>query len=123
MSETVFYIGKAKKLPLDERETLEMKCKSLCNENGITELKSYNDTWQEEVIDIKIDEKSYDRKYVIAKGNVYQILEIENREYDDMIEARENSDGTIGYFLRYYNGGAGFGECFEEAIGKLENGK
>ena len=36
-----------------------------------------------------------------------------------MPKSYTKKDGTIEYELRYYNGGAGFGECMEEAFDKL----
>jgi hypothetical protein len=50
---------------------------------------------------------------------LYELTKEEHDPEEDIIKAINNTDGTIEYELRYYNGGAGFSECLDAALDKL----
>ena len=55
--------------------------------------------------------------HFIRNDNVYLIHSKGKVDpYDDIINAKQNEDGTIDFELRWYNGGASMEECLEEAL-------
>ena len=54
---------------------------------------------------------------------LYRIIsKLSHEEDEEIITAKQTDDPfEIEYELRYYNGGAGFEECLEEAMDKLNN--
>ncbi|NRU52390.1 hypothetical protein [Clostridium beijerinckii] len=93
-----------------ENETLEEQCKRML---GIKRLDNYYDSYEEAIRDS-------DERYIIHKGNVYEVIEDRECCGDDIFEAKENSDGTISYVLSYYNGGCGYTEAIGESLNRLK---
>lgn len=115
MSETVHYRGKAIKIEGDA----EITAKIILAEKGIVELKSYNDTYLEQLCD---DDENY--FYEPTRGELYALDYTEHDLDEEIISAKEaGKEGEIEFELRYYNGGAGFSECLEEAFAKLYSAK
>lgn len=113
MSETVHYTGRLKLVEKLENETLEEQCKRVLSWYNYTDLR-YCDSWEEMLCD-----ELY-KKYVIHNENVYEVVEQRSRDMDDdVFEAIENSDGSISYVVRYYNGGCSFDEAIGYALDKL----
>ena len=112
MSETVHYKGKA--VLISQGEQAEIDAKIILAEKG-KERDSYYSTNIEYLVGDYYQEYFYDKK---TKG-LYNI-EYEEHELDqEIIRAEEKEDGSIEFELRYYNGGAGFDECLQEAFNKL----
>lgn len=113
MSHTEHHIGKLKKvLPLPGL-TVEQQMLQLLADHGHTEMPSYYKDVRE-----WFSNEISERKYFYYKGDVYS-LDDEDMEDQDIIKASRNDDGSISYHLMFYNGGASFGECLEEALDKL----
>lgn len=110
MSETVHYKGKIKLLEKLPNETLEEQCKRISLEYGIEDAFECYDSWEEAFYQELYDD------YIIARGNVYKLLECNELDSEDVFNAYENPDGTIGYDVVYYNGGCGLSEAIEEAL-------
>lgn len=109
MSETVHYRGKVTKLDKSPSELLdEIEPKWREDE--------FYDT-PEEYISCEIDEEKY---FYHEKTKTLYKVEREELDPYELIMAYENPDGSKSFHLLYYNGGAGFNECLEEALDKLE---
>lgn len=89
-------------------DTLEERAEAACNQFGFQKAE-WHDSWLECLRD-----EGY-RKVYIHNGVVY---EVHDEELDScgFAEATENEDGSIDYFISYYNGGAGFDEVLNAAI-------
>jgi hypothetical protein len=67
-----------------------------------------------------VDEYFYDvEQYTEVNGKIYEVQDNEFDGYIDIFEAFKNSDGTINYIVKFYNGGCSFDEALEEATSKL----
>jgi hypothetical protein len=112
MSETVHYRGTAKRVDL-QGLTNEEFAQNYLKENDY-EIKSYYETALECLID-----NFYDDFFFYARNkSLYQITKEDVDIDDEIITANFNGD-KINYELRFYNGGAGFDECLEEAFDKI----
>lgn len=112
MSETETHVGKAKLLFPRENQSLESLARELCELNDYKS--SYCDTYEQ-----VLHEEGY-RKYVVLKDSILEILEDRTSD-DDLCFAKQNPDGTLDYFLQYYNGGCSFGEALESALKKMKS--
>ena len=113
MSETVWYKGKLTEIKPTQTRTTEFTARKILVEDRGLEKATYHETYLEALCDELYEE------YYTYKGKLYKLTK-ESYEYDDdIIRASNNVDGTIEYELKYYNGGAGFGECMDEALDKL----
>ena len=111
MSEIVHYTGKITPVGKLLNETLEEQCKRILAEHNYFELNGYCDSWRE-----MLYEELYER-YVIACGEVYKVIEKNNKNMDyDIFNAHDNEDGTIDYEVMYYDGGCSFNEAIEYAL-------
>lgn len=112
MSETVHYKGTATFLA--SGEDVEPKARHLLLIRGIKEKPDYHYTWAEFIAD------KYYTEFFYHIGN-RELYAINYKELDpnELIQASRNNNGSIDFHLLYYNGGAGFSECLEEAINKL----
>jgi len=115
MSETVHYKGVATLISREEQA--EIDAKIILAEKGDNK-DDYYSTWVEQLCD------HYYKDY-FYHPNTKSLYEISYTEHDldeEIIHAKyvgfDNSQ--IGFELRYYNGGAGFNECLEEAFNKLK---
>lgn len=57
--------------------------------------------------------------HVIVNSKVYEIIEDNRFDDVDIFDATKNTDGTIDYTLRYYNGGCGYNEAIETALKRM----
>ena len=114
MSDYEQHIGRAIPVQSEVNESLEDMAKRVLVTMGETELPSYHDTYVEYLAD-----HCY-KEYALVNGVLYKLEEEEIDSYDDIYYAKKNSDGSINYVLRYYNGGCGFDEAFEDAINGLD---
>jgi len=113
MSYTETHIGKLQKVDLAGK-TIEEWAKEECIKQDIKELSSYNDTWIEELRD-----RDY-RKYFLVDGEIWEAIEHQELEDDDIYQLTPNSDGTISFTMRFYNGGTCLSECIEEGLEQLK---
>lgn len=110
MSQTEFHSGKIKKVETDDVESF---CKEKCNQVGITELSSYNDSW---LAQLRWDNKINDQ-YIVLHGDLYMILEhYENDDPEYFCNVTNNDDGTINFITSFYNGGTCLEEMLEDEI-------
>lgn len=118
MSETVHYQGKVREvLPL-EGKTLEETAQTICEKLDIP-LSDYTKRWKDGSWVFELSDNQYD-KFVMVGDKLYEILEKKDVDPDsDIIRAEDIGNNEFTFELRYYNGGAGFDECLEEAIKKL----
>lgn len=114
MSNMETHFGKLRKVELPENHTLEDWCREKCQDKGITEISSYNDSWEEQFRD------HFHEKYFIVNGEVWEVfdhIESEDGYADIMIP---NPDGTITFFMEFYNGGTCLSEMIEEGLERLK---
>jgi len=115
MSETVHYKGTINKVVIPTGKTTEQVISEILKSKGIKMASYYKD-----VIECLTDECYREYFYYRKTETLYKIHNEELDPYNDIILANENPDGSISYELKYYNGGAGFDECLEEALNKLK---
>ena len=111
MSETVHYKGTLKEIKKLENETLENQCKRLLDNE---KLSSYCESYRE-----MLEDENYEKLF-IYDDVLYSVEMQEIDPYDDLFVANKNEDGTIGFEVKYYNGGCGFNEAIGYAIKKME---
>ena len=115
MSETVHYKGIATKIEQPNDKTLLDVAKGILKERNY-DIPDYYDNAIECLTQEFYEEFFYHPK----TKNIYKITKEHHDLDEDIIKADLMDDGTIVYELRYYNGGAGFQECMEEAFDKLD---
>ena len=111
MSETVHYKGKAVKIDCKNIEEYALKVL----EKKSKEREDYYDTAIEQITQDYYEEFFYDSEKEILYSITYESHDLE----EEIIKAEKQPDGSIAFELRYYNGGAGFEECLQEAMNKL----
>ena len=114
MSETVHYRGTAKRVDLQGLTNEEFAQKFIKNNNR--EVPDYYKTATEYLV------STWDKEYFFYPRNqtLYKITRDDIDLDDEIIKAEFDSTCEgINYELRYYNGGAGFEECLEEAFDKI----
>jgi hypothetical protein len=116
MSETVHYRGVATKIEQPNDKTLIEVAESILKERNI-ELDEY---YEGNSIKQLCEDMHYEFFYYPGTNSLYSITRECVDQYDDIIQAELKDNGTIEYDLKYYNGGAGFEECLEEAFDKLK---
>jgi len=118
MSQTEHHVGKLIEVKPYAGETVEELMLRLLEENG------YGNILEDFYDDIAdwFNEDLYDA-YYNYNGTIYKIIDKEFEDDDDIITATLEDDNTISYQLRFYNGGASFGECLGEALDKLNKKK
>jgi len=72
-----------------------------------------------EIEDIDMFEDHYYEKAIIVNGLVYEIKYSKVYDYEDIFTSSKNSDGSISFEVKYYNGGCCLGEAIEEALDSL----
>lgn len=115
MSETVHYKGTAKPVKLLPNQTQEEFAETYLLMAGKTKLQDYYKSWVEYLADEFYD----DFFYHAGTKTLYKITKVGHDLDEEIIRAEKLPNGTIEYELRYYNGGAGFSECLEEAMDKI----
>jgi len=114
MSETVHYKGIATKIECsNEGLNNNQMAEQILKERGKT-VEDYYDSALECLCGEFYHEYFYHKK----TDTLYK-LENKEHEPDEEIIRAEDKTENIEYELRYYNGGAGFEECLEEAFDKL----
>jgi len=114
MSETVHYKGIAKKVITPEGKTINEFSAEILKERNI----KIDDYYENEMACLA--DWCYDSYFYHKKSNtLFEITRESHEPNDDIIRAEFDRNGNINYELRYYNGGAGFEECLEEALDKL----
>jgi len=116
MSETVHYKGVATKITPPKGKTLIDVAKDILKDRN-KEMPDYFDN----AVDFLVDEFYNEFFYRAKTKTLYSITKVERDPDADIIEANEKEDGTIEYELRYYNGGAGFNECLDDAFDNLHD--
>ncbi len=115
MSETVHYRGTAKRVDL-KGLTNEEFAQNYLEENNLEIKISYYENALECLVD-QLWEKFF---FYPRNQSLYKLTTEEIGIDDDIIKAEfDNTCEGINYELRFYNGGAGFDECLEEAFDKI----
>lgn len=112
MSEQQTQRGKFKKIDL-QGKTIEEWCEEQCIKLGKTK-KWADETWKEFFFNMYWDE------YFIAKGELYQILKVENIDSCYYVQVDKQDDDTYSFYATYYDGGTCLIECLEEGIENLK---
>lgn len=115
MSETVHYKGTAIRVHQPNDKNLIQVAEDILKERNI-KIEDY----YENAIECLCDELSDEYFFYPKHQYLYAITKEHHDPNDDIIEADVDENGEIQYELRYYNGGAGFSECLEEALDGLD---
>ena len=93
--------------------TLEERCEDACKRLGFKKA-DYHDTWEE-----AIGDEGYKKVYVDSDEAI--IYEIQDKEVDSygFVEGSKNDDGSIDYFISWYNGGASMDEVLDDVFEKV----
>lgn len=114
MGEVVHYTGKIKLVEKLYNESLEEQCKRVLVQHKYTQLNSYCSSWEEMLCD-----EMYDN-YVIVNNNLYEIVEKNDKEYDnDIFNISKNKDGSYNYEVMFYDGGRTFSEAIAIALNNI----
>jgi hypothetical protein len=108
MSDEELHIGKVKELDIPDGLTCAQIKDILC-------VRGFKVS-EAELVEGYIE----DERLVYINGKLFEVLEDKNFEYSDVSFATKNSDGSISYVLKFYNGGTCFNEMIEEAVVKLQ---
>jgi hypothetical protein len=114
MSETVHYRGVATKIEQPNDQTLIDVAKAILKDRN-KEIADYYDN----AIQCLCEEFNDEYFYHPKTQTLYSITKTSHELDEEIIKAKLNQHGKIEYELRYYDGGAGFEECMEEAFNKL----
>ena len=115
MSETVHYKGIAIKIEQPNDKTLLDVAKGILKERNYDIANHYDNAIE------CLTQEFYEEFFYHPKTqNLYKITKEGHDLEQEIIKADLMDDGTITYELRYYNGGAGFEECMEEAFDKID---
>lgn len=112
MSETVHYKGKAVKIDCEDNEEYSLRILELKSKERL----DYYDSALEQITQEYNEEYFFDSEKEILYSIAYESKDLD----DEIINAEVKEDGSIDFELRYYNGGAGFEECLQEAFSKLK---
>lgn len=116
MSEMEHHIGKLKEVKPTENESFEQLMKRILIENNKDEnLPTYCKNIQD-----YFNDEFYKAGFYAYKNKVFEVIDENFEDSDDIIKAKLEENGDISYQLRFYNGGASFSECLEEALNKLK---
>ena len=115
MSETVHYRGIATQINIPRDKSLVNVAEEILKERNIKILEYYDNTLEQLCSDYP-----YEYFFDARTGSLYKLDNEEFEMNDEIIIAKEKSETIVEYELRYYNGGAGFSECLEEAFNELE---
>ena len=115
MSQTELHIGKLRKVELEQNQSLEDFYKEKLKNIGITELRSYDNDWEDTFKD------EFQEKYFIVNDVIWEAFEHKEKDdSDDIYELKPNEDGTLSFIMKFYNGGTCLSECIEEELKKLK---
>ena len=116
MSETEHHSGIATKIEIPIGKTLMQVAEEILLSSGMASIPDYYD----DALECLRGDYSEDYFYYEKTKTLYKITDKETDAYDEIILAEVKDNNTIEYVLRYYNGGAGFEECLEEAFDKID---
>ncbi len=108
MSETEHIAGKL--VPVHLNKTIREAMRIILEEYG-----EYDDT--EGLVD-QFEDIAY-RKYIVHDNVMYLVVGAQVEDEQNIAKASLNDDGSINFEVRWYNGGASFGEIVEQALDKL----
>jgi len=115
MSKTEHYRGVATKINIPRDKSLIQVAEDILSKEKVKIDKYYKNALEQ------LTEDCSDKYFFHYKtGILYSLESKEIDPYEDIIRAEIKDETTIEYELRYYNGGAGFSECLEEAFDNLE---
>lgn len=115
MSQTELHIGKLRKVELEQNQSLEDFYKEKLKNIGITELRKYDNDWEDAFRD------EFYEKYFVINNVIWEIFDHEEKDdSDDIYELKPNEDGTLSFIMKFYNGGTCLSECIEEELKKLK---
>jgi hypothetical protein len=106
MSETVHYTGTLTEIPIEV--DIDTTCRKLLESNG-EEILPVNYDYLQELLYEKFDEK-----YYISNENPPRMFKVKSNEENDaegVYHAHRIDDKTIGFEIKYYNGGASMSEA------------
>ena len=109
MSETEH--NKGKLVPVSRIGSVEEKCKAVVEVHGFEKSK-YHETFKE-----ALEDEGY-RSFFITDTEVYKIESEEVDADGDIMNATRNTDGTIDFETRFYNGSCSFNEAIKCALEK-----
>lgn len=113
MSETVQYTGKLTEIDL-KGLTVEKKAEEIFEKLGGVEnlYSSFADWLLYEM----------DKEYYVDGEKLYEISDFKNIDSDDDIfQAKKQTDGSIDFNVRFYNGGCCLDEALEVALANMED--
>ncbi|RAL57341.1 hypothetical protein BSK20_03640 [SR1 bacterium human oral taxon HOT-345] len=102
-----------KKGKLTPIQTSPLSIEEWCKEKVGGNLESYYENYTEKFLD------EHSRKYVVLNGVLYSVDGSDIDDDGDIAIMTKNTDGTLDYHLRYYNGGTYFEEMLEYALEKM----
>jgi hypothetical protein len=115
MSETVHYKGTATKIYQDLGKTVEEMAQQILLNRGFDSKPSWADNYIEALCEMFSNEFFYHPKSM----SLYKVDRWEHEQDEEIIKANKIGTDKFEFELRYYNGGAGFGECLEEALDEV----
>ena len=114
MSEIVHYKGTAKMVDLKGQTSEEFALEYIKTQGK--EIPSYYDN----AVEYLVERWSNYFFFYHKNQSLYEITRVNVDLDDEIIKAEfDSTNDNINYELRYYNGGAGFEECLEEAFDKI----
>lgn len=114
MSQTKIHSGILKPMNVIGKN-LEEKCRLICHIENVDKIPHLYYSWKETL------ESDFRKKYVVLNEEIYMYLYHEEifdeSYYSKMIQ---NSDGTIGFFAIFDNGGTCIEEMLEDEIKNIK---
>ena len=111
MSNTEHKVGR--QIPIEVRNTLEEKAKNIV-ESKVDKLEEYHNNYIDALNDYCYKE------YIVLDKKIYKVEMEEFNDGEDIYEAKLNSDNSISFVVKYYNGGVSFEEAIEYSLKKME---
>ena len=107
---------KGKLVPITNVEgTQEERAKEICSRLGL-EREEYHNSWLE-----CLKDGGY-RKVYIHGDTIYEIRD-ERLDSYGFVEGTANDDGSIDYFISWYNGGASMDEVLDDVMDKTADAR
>jgi hypothetical protein len=119
MSREEFHTGKL--YPVRIESSLEETCRAIAERHNF----ELGDNWQEDFRDT-FNEYEHSRgkvneEYFIHGEKLYRVIDHEETDDEDYyMNLKRNSDGSISFIGKFYNGGTCFSEMLEDALDELK---
>ncbi len=113
MSEMEYHMGKMAKMSGFDDLSREQMYEKLCILEGFTHL-----TEDYEWVDV-FYLNDLTEKYIVTDDGAYKLIEHKNMG-ESHSELIHNHDGTIDFYVAFYNGGADFSEAIEDELKQLD---